>query len=195
MSITNYFKPCEITVPGNDNRLFIASYEDIDTYTFDGNLLTGVTMKTDKGFAVIEADFDAVQFENTGTANRGFFSEQTLTAWFSNQKEELQVLLDELRNQTPCGLVVIRRDGNNRYWISGIAPEGKMGANRPWMSLESNFDSGQSIEDIEEGNRYELIFNRVSGTEEFFIEDGTDSVSESLANGSADFINWPTTTT
>ncbi len=192
MSITNYFKPCEITVPGNDNRLFIASYEDIDSYTFDSdNKLTDITMKTDKGFAIIEGDFDAVQFENTGTANRGFFSEQTLTAWFSNQKQELQVLLDELRNQTACGLVVIRRDGNNRFWISGIAPEDKMGSNRPWMNLESNFNSGLSIEDIEEGNRYELIFGRVSGTEEYFVEDGTGSPSEKLADGSADFVNWP----
>ncbi len=192
MSITNYFKPCEITVPGNDNRLFIASYEDIDSYTFDvDEKLTAVTMKLNKNFAIVEGDFDAVQFENNGTANRGFFSEQTLTAWFSNQKQELQVLLDELRNQTACGLVIIRRDGNNRYWISGIAPLDKMGANRPWMNLESNFNSGLSIQDIEEGNRYELIFGRVSGTEEYFVADGTASLSEGLAGGTAAFVNWP----
>lgn len=193
MSITNYFKPCEITVPGNDNRLFIASYSDIESYTFDGsNQLTAITMKSQKGFAVVEADFDAVQFENSGTANRGFYSEQTLTAWFSNQKAELQTLLAELRDQTPCGLVIIRRDGNNRYWISGIAPIANMGANRPWMSLESNFNSGMSIEEIEEGNRYELIFGRLSATEEYIVEEGTASLSLAIAGGTADFINWPT---
>lgn len=192
MSITNYFKPCEITIPGNDNRLFVAAYTDIDTYTFDvNNVLTAITMKTDVDFHIIEADFDAVQFENTGTANRGFFSEQTLTAWFSNQKPELQTLLQELRDQTPCGLVIIRKDGNSRYWISGIAPVDKMGANRPWLSLETNFNSGMSIDEIEEGNRYELVFGRLSGTEEYPIETGTASVSSKLDDGSATFVDWP----
>ena len=192
MSITNYFKPCEITVPGNDNRLFIAAYPDVASITFDNDKqVTAITMETLKNFAIIEADFDAVQFENSGTANRGFYSEQTLTAWFSNQKAELQVLLQELRDQTPCGLVIIRRDGNNRYWLSGMAPADEMGANRPWMSLESNFNSGMSIEEIEEGNRYELVFGRLSGTEEYLIEEGTGSLSLAIAGGTADFIDWP----
>ncbi len=191
MSITNFFKICEKNVPGNRSRLFVANMEDIASYTFQGKELESITMESQKHFAIIEADFDAVQYESAGQANRGFFCEQTLTAWFTYYRQEVLDLFDELRDAAPCGLVIIRQDGNGQYWVSGIAPLTKMGANRPWLSVETNFNTGMSIEDIDEGGRAEVIFGRLSATEEYLLEDGSGSIALSLDEGDAAFVEWP----
>jgi hypothetical protein len=190
MSLTNYLKRCEKTIPGNSNRLFVAKFEEIDAITFDSNKITAITMvDTGSFFSILDANFDTVSYTSEGTANRGFFAEQTLAGWFYNKSPELDAVIDELRDAAVCGLVIIRQDGNGNYWLSGTSPVANLAANRPYLSVTTNFGSGQTIQDIEEGNRYEISFGRISGTEEYMLSGS--ATADAMDSGSAGFVNWP----
>jgi len=191
MGISNYLRDCSKTIAGNYDKLFIANFDDISGVTFDGNELTAITMETDKHFGMVQADIDDLQFTSSGTASRSYFSEQQLIAKFSKKTEELEILVEDLLDGATCGLVAIRIDGNGNGWISGIAPLNKMMHNRPYLSVTEEFDSGASIEDDEEGNRYTITLSRLSATREFIID---SSVSAELMSGDATFVDWPAST-
>lgn len=193
MGVANYVKDCsEKNIPGSDHKLFVSPKPNIAGITTDvDGFVTAITMETDKKFAYWEADFDSVVYNATGEASTGFFSEQHLIAKFTRKTKALQDVVDEARAATGCGLVIIRRDGTGRYWISGIAPAAKMGANRPYHKLDTNFTSGENIQDLEDGNKYTLDFSRISGTEEYELEGGPTSIGLSIEDGTAAFIEWP----
>jgi hypothetical protein len=193
MSITNYVKSCGTKViPGNDYKLFVAAFPDIASITTDTDgFVTAITMEAAATFSYWEADIDSVQFTANGQSDRGFFSEQHLIAMFSRKSTALKTSIDEARGYTGCGLVIIRKDGNGKYWLSGIAPSAEMGANRPYLAMTTNFDSGASIENIEEGNRLQVDFSRMSGTEEYELLAGDLSISSEIDAGTATFIGWP----
>lgn len=188
MSISTYVKSCSKTVAGNDFRLYAASFADIDTATFSNGSLTGITLDGSEKFALLETDWDSMTFEANGTAGRGFYSEQSLTAKFSQKTPELDAVIDEIRDAIVCGIVLIRKDGMGQYWISGIAPAEEMGANRPYLSFETNFTSGTTIEEIEDGNVYSVTFGRLSATEEYPL---SGSIVNDLNEGTAAFVNYP----
>lgn len=188
MSISNYLKTCSKVVAGNYDKLFVAGIDDIEGLTFSGETLTAITMEGTKKFGMLEADLDNVQFTTNGTAARGYFSEQQLIARFSQKTEELEATVEELLDVVTCGLVAIRIDGNQRGWISGIAPINKMVQNRPYLSLTEEFDSGMSIEDSEEGNAYTLTFGRMSATREYAL---SAAMVTSLLDESATFVEFP----
>lgn len=188
MSISTYVKSCTKTIAGNDFQLYAASFTDIDTATFTDGSLTAITLDGSKKFALLETDWDSMTFEANGTAGRGFYSEQTLTAKFSQKTPTLDATIDEIRDAIVCGVVLIRKDGMGQYWISGIAPVEDMGANRPYLSFETNFTSGTTIEEIEDGNVYNVTFGRLSATEEYPI---SGSIVTDLNAGTASFVDYP----
>jgi hypothetical protein len=188
MSLSNFLRNCSKSVAGNHERLFVAKFGDIAGATFTNGVLTAISMDVDASFAVLEADLDTVQFTSTGTAGRGYFSEQNLIARFSQKTAELEIVVDELINASTCGLAAIRIDGNGRAWISGIAPLDKMVQNRPYLSITEEFDSGASIEAVDEGNAYTLTLGRMSATREYAMD---ASLAGSLLDNSATFVNWP----
>lgn len=186
MSITNYIKDCTKNVAGNNDKLYVAAYEDIAGVTFSGTTFTDISMDSGKKFALLMADLDAVQYTSSGTAGRSYYSEQNLIARFSKKSPELETTVNDLIDQATCGLVVIRIDGNNNGWISGISPLDESIANRPYLSLTEEFDSGASIED-EEGNAYSLTFTRMSATREY---DVASAVVTALLGRTAAFVDW-----
>lgn len=185
MSITAYVKSCDKIIAGNDNKVYLAPLDDVDSITATGGEVSAITMNATALFIPVEADLDTVGFESSGTANRGFFSEQTLSMNFSNKSPELITLIEELRATAGCGIVAIRKNGNGDYFISGIAPVEEMGGNRPYLSIETNFNSGASIEDSEEGNMYTVSLSRMSGTEEYILD---STLAASIDSGTATFI-------
>lgn len=188
MSLSNYLRKCTKTVAGNYDKVYLAKIGDIDGLTFDADEVNGITMETGKHFVEVQADLDSVQFTAEDEATRGFFSNQELIMVFSQKSKELVALKDEISDAVTCGLVAIRIDGNNKGWLSGIAPVAKMVSNRPYLRMSANFDSGQSIEDVDEGNRYTITLGRLSATGEYPL---TSSVTESILNGTAAFIDFP----
>lgn len=193
--LTNYLRKCVKNVAGNSDKLFVAKLGDIDSVTFDAsNIVTGISMisveDVEQKFAKLMTDLDSVQYTSSGTAQRGYYSEQSLIARFSQKSKELEATVEELLDGATCGLVVIRVDGNNRIWLSGIAPDSLASATRPWMSVQEEFDSGTSIEDSEEGNRYTITFSRNSATREYLITDEESGIGADILDGTATFINW-----
>lgn len=189
MSITNYVKSCTKVIAGNDNKVFIAPISKLDELTVTTGEISAITLASlADGFSVIEADLDSVGYESTGTSKRGFFAEQTLTMSFSKKTKTLITLVDELRNGVVCGLAVIRRSGNGDYFLSGYAPISDLGGNRPYMSVETTFNTGMSIEESEEGDMYAVSLKRMSATEEYPID---ATLSGTISGGTATFINWP----
>lgn len=185
--LTKWTKTCAKTVAGNDYKLYAGRLGDISSAAFSGNTLTGITMDASAFFVELEADWDSVTFTDEATATTGFFSTQNLTARFSQKTAALEAVVDELSDAAVCGLVLIRKDGNGNLWISGVAPLAKMAANRPYLTLQSNFSSGENLEAVEDGNKYSLTFTRVSATREFDID---SSLAADIVAGTATFIDY-----
>lgn len=185
--LNKWAKTCTKTVAGNNFRLFAGRLGDITSATFSGNTLSGLTMDGSALFVELQADWDSIAFGDEATATTGFFSTQTLSARFSQKTAELEAAVDKLSDAAVCGLVLIRTDGNGRLWVSGVAPLAKMAANRPYLTLQSNFASGENLEDVEEGNKYTLEFTRVSATREFDID---PSFGATILDGTATFIDY-----
>ena len=192
MSLTNYFKTCEQSISGSDYRIYVGAANEIDTETWSDELLQNLAMLGDKYFGYIEADLDGVHFTAEGEGGTGFMSEQSLVMKFRKKSLALIEFVELIRNKLPCGLVAIRKDGHNQYWISGIAPPADKGKNLHWNKVETNFDSGESVENWEEGNLFTVTLKRVSGTEEYLVSSGSEHLGEGLNDKDAAIVEWPT---
>jgi hypothetical protein len=189
MSITNYVKGCTKIIAGNDNKLFLLPVANMDTLAITANEITAIALEaTADGFSIIEADLDSVGYTSTGVAARGFFSEQSLVMQFSKKSTTLMTLVDELRANAGCGIIAIRRDGAGNYFLSGYAAVDEMAGNRPYDSVQADFNSGASIEETEEGNMYIVTLSRKSATEEYLLD---SILSGTIDDGTAAFIEWP----
>jgi hypothetical protein len=194
MALANYLKVCEQSVAGSDYRLYIGVANDIATQSWSSETLQELTMNDDPAatyFSYVEADLDGVHFTAEGEGGTGFMSEQSLILKFRKKSKTLVEFVEKLRDKLPCGLVAIRKDGHNQYWISGIAPPARVGENLYWNKVETNFDSGESVENWEEGNLYTVTLKRTSGTEEFLVSSGAGHLGEGLDDGDAAIVNWP----
>ena len=189
MSITNYIKTCEKVIPGSGDKLFLAKLSNLDKITVVANECTVIDMNSTDKFAYIQADLDSVSFTSSGTAEKGYFSEQALMAKFSKKTDALETMIEEFIDGVTCGIVAIRTDSNGKGWISGIAPLSKMAANRPYLSVSEEFASGESIEDVDDGNTYTITFGRKSATREFEIHE--DMVDSLVKTKDATFVDWP----
>lgn len=195
MSISNFIKDCTKNIAGNQESLFVAPYPKVVGITLTDDEVSAIEMSPAVvdpvvpigTFAYLESDLDSIQYTSDGTAARGYFSEQNLIAKFSKKSKALEKTVSELTDSATCGLVAIRVDGNGKAWISGIAPATAAG-NRPYMSVQDQFDSGEGIEDSEDGNRYTITMSRMSATKEYPFN---AALTEDILDGSAVFINWP----
>jgi hypothetical protein len=169
LSIASFTRAATKTVAGSYDRLFVAAKKDIVTVTFTDNAVSAIAMAANKDFADLQADLDSVQFTSNGTGGRGYFSEQTMIAKFSQKSLLMETMLSQLIAGAIAGLVIIRVDSNGNGWISGIAPAASDLRNRPYLSVTEEFNSGENIEAVDDGNRYTLTFTRKSGTREYPI--------------------------
>lgn len=189
MSISNYFRDCKKVVAGNYDKLFIANKDAIASITFDDKEVSAITMEIDKYFGIVEADIDDTAFTTEGTAEKGYYSEQELIAKFSKKTSALEAQVNEFIDGATCGLVIIRIDRQGYGWISGVADDDNYFANNPWHTVTESFNSGESIEDVDEGNRYTITFGRKSATREYKL---TDALVDSLTKDQdAAFVDWP----
>lgn len=188
MSITKYTKTCGKTIAGNDYKIYVAPFPAISGMTFTtGSTVSGITMVAGMTFAEIQCDWDSVSYVANSTTSRGSISDQTITGKFTQKTTNLVKLINELKNDINCGLVIIIKDGNGKYWMSGYAPSTDLSANRPYNTLEANFTSGEGIEATEDGNLYTVNFKRMSGTEDYLLE---TAISTLIDNKTATFITF-----
>jgi hypothetical protein len=188
LSIASFARATTKTVAGNYDKLFIAKVADIDEVTFTGSEVTTIAMVATKLFARLEADLDSVQFTTSGEGGRGYFSEQNLVAKFSQKSANMETMVSELINGAVTGLVAIRVDRNGKAWASGIAPAASALKNMPYLKVTEEFNSGENIEAVDEGNRYTLTLTRMSATREYPI---SAAYTAAILDGTATFIDWP----
>jgi hypothetical protein len=187
MSISNFVKSCERNVAGNSDILLVGRSAWVSALTMTQDKVSAITMASMQKFAYLEPDFDSVKFDSDGTSMRGYFSEQNLTSKFSKKTTALEKTISDISAFSNCGLCAIRIDNNGIGWLSGVAPATAKG-NKPYHSVQDTFDTGESIEESEEGNRYTLILNRKSATKEYELD---ALLTASILDKTATFVNWP----
>lgn len=177
MSITSFTRLVTKTVAGNYEKLFIGRVEEILSTTWTTSQLDDITMKFVDGatapsytVGAIEVDIDSVHFTSEGEATRGYFSEQTMIFKIAQKTTESEALIEELLSGSTAGLFVIRVDRQGKGWVSGISPTSDQFINLPWLTVADSFDSGESIESVDEGNRSTITLTRKSGTREYAID-------------------------
>ena len=171
LSIVSFTRAATKTVAGNYDRLFGVPAADIATVTYTDNKVSAITMASGKKFANLQADLDSVVYNGSGEGGRGYFSEQTLIAKFSQKNLAMETLISELLKGAIAGLAFIRVDSNGIGWLSGVAPAAAELRNRPYLMAKDEFTSGENIEAVEDGNRLTLTFTRKSGTREYQLAD------------------------
>jgi len=170
MGLIDYLKIQSSNGMGNDNRVFIIPYDDIDTVTFDNDdTVTEITLHSNKEWTRLEADINSVIYSSSGDQSITYFSDQDLIIDFTGKSEETEKTINSIKDEINEGLVIIRLDGNHKGWISGISIPRDSYINMPWNEVSDNFSSGETIEDTEEGNKYSLTFKRSSGVKEYLL--------------------------
>lgn len=185
-TISNYIKQVASVVSGSDHVLFFAKRADITAHSFDGSEIDGIT--GGDAFKIVEVDIDKVHYTAEGEGGSGFMSEQSLIMTFSKKSANLVKLVKELTDGVVSGLVAIRKDRHGDYWVSGLAPAAKVAQNRPWMGIEVNFDSGEKLENWEEGNKYIITLKRTSATEEYPLDTAQKAA---MVGKTAAYVDWP----
>lgn len=191
MSIVSYIKDCsKEKVAGNYHKVFVGLANKVDgkTFTGDTKILTELTMDINSKMKILEGQIDGVQRTHEGEGTRGYFTNQEIIVRFERKNPELERTVESLIKLKSCGLFLIVVDNTGQGWVSGIAPASEYFKNKPFYSINDEFDSGESVEDAEDGNVWAVTFQRNSGTREYGIE---ASMVESLVEENADFVDWP----
>jgi hypothetical protein len=191
-NISAYLKSCAKNVPGNKATVYINQIRRADSLTVtDGEVsaltvtATGATGK----FVKVQADLDGVKFTNEGSGKSSYRETQSLEMIFAKKSADLVALKDDLSDSVPCGVMVIRVDGNGQAWLSGWNEASKDGKIRPYNELTSNFDSGQSPAD-EDGNKLTLTLVRNAGYDELPFDTALNNSIINESSTAGDFIGY-----
>lgn len=186
MSISTFVRNCAKNTTGLDYAILVAPFRNINSVTFSGETLTGITM-SGANFSELQADWDSVSLSTEGTTARSSSHTSTLTASFSHADATFTAMLRSLQTYTNCGLVLIFRNGAGKWFISGIDPADRQGGSRPYMSLTHNYTSGEGVA-AEDGNAWTLSFAKTSGEVEFY--EISTSLASDLIDKSATWVDW-----
>ena len=195
MSITAYNRKNAKTISGNKASVFIAKRTWIDTITYDADLtkypeITALAMETGKTFKEIQGDIDGVMYTGEGQGGLNYFSTQTLQVKITAKSKLVEALIKELKEDDGDDAneyVIIRVDEENNAWLSGISRSDLQGAEQPWATFRDPFTSGQSVEDVDDGNKYTLTWERLSGARESLL---STALRDTILDGTAAFIDF-----
>lgn len=186
MPISKYFPTCAKNTPGNSNVIMLAPIGDITSITETTGKVSAITMDSGKKFSRVKAQVDGVQYTSEGTFGTSGAETQNLIADFAGRSTELEKLKQEIIAELPCGVALIHRDNNGKWWMVGANAASKDGVSRPINKLQVAFDSGKAITD-EDASKATFTFTRTSafGPVEFDA-----ALSSGLDAGTAAFVDW-----
>ena len=155
MSITAYTKTCASHTPGN-RTLYLLGANKVKAIT----IATGevMTMEVDAVGNMVKIEFDrdglARMDEQTATKNGLLYVTQKLEIDLSKSSAALQKLIQEIADQSPCGIVAVVIDANGSRWLMGCETASATTATAVGMYMESaNFNSGKAM-DEDDADKY-----------------------------------------
>lgn len=167
-NISEYLKTCAKNVPGNQATVYINQIRRADSLTVTSGEITALTVNATGAtgkFVRVQANLDGVKWTNEGGGKTSYRESQSLEMVLSKKSADMVALKTDLADSIPCGIMVIRVDGNGQAWLSGWNEATKEGKLRPYNEMEHNFDSGAEPGE-EEGNRMTITLKRNSGYDE-----------------------------
>ena len=143
---------------GGCKNIWIANTTDIASagFTLSGGAYTGVTMESGKVFYKFEFDEDTAEHRWNGSSE-GFSTQVTNEVEFFLGLMSLTMrnALQELLDQSPCGLVMIVEDNNGTKWVYGYSenfPATSGVSGRPMKVQSTEAASGKVFTDANGGN-------------------------------------------
>ena len=130
----------------------------------------------------LQADIDTIEFnQDVEATSRSRVNTQTMEVTLSGDPANF---LFKLSKAIPCGITIFRIDKNGRGWVSGLPASldlldlfdlpvmltEQIGA-RKWQKYSIAYTSGESIADIESGNKHVITFERLCKTTEIELVD------------------------
>jgi hypothetical protein len=160
MALANYVKSCSKNVPGN-SLLWLGSSADVDTVTVVADELTLLTMVTSKTFKTFDVDQDTLLRieEGVGTGHNISYV-HAIEAAFSKPSAALRTAMNNLADESPCGMIAIVRDGNGLYWVVGYNEVDK--GTRGLKLVQDNTTSGAAPDDAD-GSKSSIRLETKSG--------------------------------
>ncbi|MFW6272355.1 MAG: hypothetical protein ACOC2U_01080 [bacterium] len=188
--LTNYLRNCEVRFAGVKPSLFFGEAVKGWDLTFSGNTITAITPdEVGDAMQEFQADINTVQFTSEGEWSKSGFETQTLTARFSTASTELDESIKNLKKALPCGVFVIYIDNNKNGWLVGLAKSDEDFYNDYFRTLTTNYTTGMSIEDVDEGNTLNIELSRMAATSKYKLD---SDLTASILDGTATFIDFAT---
>lgn len=189
--LTNYLRNCQPRFAGVNPSIFIGEASKAWDITFSGNTITAIV--SDETPAEKMQEFQAephtVSFGSEGEWGNSGFETQTITARFGKASDALDTAVKNLKKSLVCGVFVIYIDNNKKGWLVGLAPTNEDFYNDYFRKLTTNFNTGESVEDVDEGDTLFVELSRESATGKYPL--ATALVNTILAKDAA-FINYAT---
>lgn len=144
---TGITKDCTIPVSGGVKNVWLASAQDVDTFTLTGSLYSAVTMLGGAVFYKFEFRQDRAEArENTTIAENGSKEVlQELEMFFTGQSQAQRDALEGVYNCMGCGTIAIIEFSNGLKWVYGYS-EAQL-KERALDEVESTGATGQALSD------------------------------------------------
>lgn len=186
--ITNYLRNTTVRFGGARPSLYLADATAPFTLTWSGDTVSAITITGTTRMHELQADIDSVTFTSEGEWGQSGFDTQTLTAKFGTATPLLNASLIGLKRQMPRGLWAIYIDNNRRGWLVGLAPAADDFHNDFFRTLSVNYTTGESLENVEDGNIESIVLTRVSATNKYPL---TPALTTSIiSNAATAFITY-----
>lgn len=136
-TLSGYVRQCG-RQSGGVSRIGIIPAADIDTVTVTEGVVSTIKFKSGKTFKDYQSELDQAEF----TYNNG---ETNLLLRLNRVGKTSSIVVSELEEVAPCGLVAIAQLNNGETALIGYTEE--FGLTRPIVTVESEFNSGKALTD------------------------------------------------
>lgn len=145
MALLGYTKVCG-SRSGGGNALYLAKSEDVTSFTLGTKEYSAVTMNATEVFHKYEFERDTAQltFEDV-RENGAFKSTATLQVLLPKLSQSNRDAIQELADNSDCGLIGIFVDANNEQWVVGYTEKHKKA--RPLELASNNGATGAALTD------------------------------------------------
>lgn len=127
-------------------EIFLANQQDVDTFTLTGDKYSAVVMEAGKVFFKFELERDSAnRVENASFENRSLKIDHIIEWFLPKLTTDARNRLQEIYDQSSCGLFAIAKDGNGLFWVVGFSE--KFGKERPLELQTGAGDSGKAFTD------------------------------------------------
>lgn len=183
--LTTYKRNCNLRFGGVNPNLFLAEANSDISVTWSGDTVTAIA-GSDK-LLELQADINTVSFTSEGEWGKSGFDTQTLAAKFSKSTPELETMVKNLKKSMTCGLFAVYVDNNKNGWLVGLAPAAEDFHNDYFRQLNVNYATGESVENVDDGNIQSIELVRMSATNKYPI---SSAVTSTILDRTATFITF-----